>query len=142
MKNRPRPFNFFYLVWICSLAFVFVSCDPAQSILIENKTDSEATITFVFNQGHHDYKFSAPGESDTLSINLEKTGQDAVREFQFGLGTWKIQSSLDSLIAAIAVISIETVKSKEIFNDEKQIREFLESRISGSQKEVIEIRLE
>ena len=124
------------------LLLTFISCDPAQTVLITNETDADATVMIVFKKGDHNYKFVEPTMSDTLIIDLEPKGQDSQKTFQFGLGTWKIQSSLDSLIAAVDLIEIKTSKSKETFQGEKQIRTFIEERISGSRKELIEIKLE
>ena len=123
------------------LLLTFVSCDPAQTMLITNETDADATVMVVFKKGDHHYKFVEPTASDTLIIDLEPKGQDSQKIFQFGLGTWKIQSSLDSLIAAMDLIEIKTSKSKETFQGEKQIRAFIEERITGSRKELIEIKL-
>ena len=121
---------------------IFTSCDPAQTLLVSNETDAEATVTVVFNKGEHAYKFIEPTASDTLIIDLEPKGQNSEEVFQFGLGTWKIQSSIDSLIAAVNLIEIKTSKSTERYQGEQQIRAFIEDRISGSRKEVIEIKLE
>ena len=87
------------------------------------------------------YKFNENQESDTLKIELGTTENNS-KIYEFGLGTWKIQSSLDSLISVVKSIDIETTKSKEFFQGEQQIRAFFESRISGSRKEIIEIVLE
>jgi hypothetical protein len=76
-----------------------------------------------------------------LVIDLEPQGQNSQKVFQFGIGTWNIQSSIDSLIAAVDLIEIRTSKSKEIFQGEKQIRAFIEQRIRGRQKELIEIKV-
>jgi len=124
------------------LLLIFVSCDPAQTIQIVNETDAAATVMVVFKKGDHDYKFVESTESDTLIIDLEPKNQNAVWTFQFGLGTWKIQSSLDSLIAAVELIEISTSKSKETYQGDQQIRKFFEDRISGSRKEIIDIKLE
>jgi hypothetical protein len=95
----------------------------------------------VFKKGDHAYKFVGPTESDTLIIDLEPKNQDAVRTFQFGLGTWEVQSSLESLIAAVELIEIKTSKSTERFQGEQQIRTFIEDRVAGRRKELIEIEL-
>ena len=124
------------------LLLIFTSCDPAQTIRISNETDDEATVTVVFKKGDHNYKFVEPTESDTLIIDLEPKGQNSEKIFQFGLGNWKIQSSLDSLIAAVELIELSTSKSKETYRGEQQIRAFIEDRITGSRKELIEIKLE
>ena len=123
------------------LLLTFVSCDPAQTLLISNETDADATVMVVFKKGDYQYKFVEPLASDTLVIVLEPKGQDSQKRFHFGLGTWKIQSSLDSLIAAMDLIEIKTSESKETFQGEKQIRTFIKKRIKGSRKELIEIKL-
>ncbi len=124
------------------LLLTFISCDPAQTVLITNETETNASVMVVFKKGDHHYKFVEPTASDTLIIDLEPKGQNSEKIFQFGLGTWKIQSSLDSLIAAVELIEIKTSKSKETYQGEQQIRAFIEDRITGSRKELIEIKLE
>ncbi|MFT5166992.1 MAG: hypothetical protein ACI8P3_002229 [Saprospiraceae bacterium] len=123
------------------MLLTFISCDPAQTIQFANQTDDAATVMIVFKKGDHVYKFVEPTESDTLIIDLEPKGQNAVRTFHFGLGTWKIQNSVDSLIAAVELIEIKTAKSKETYQGEQQIRTFIKDRIAGSFKELIEIKL-
>jgi hypothetical protein len=126
---------------LCLFILIFTSCDPAQTIQFANQTDDTAVVMVIFKKGDHIYKFVAPTESDTLIINLEPKNQHSARTFQFGLGTWKIQSSIDSLIAAMELIEIRTSKSTERYQGEKQIRTFIEDRIAGSRKELIEIEL-
>lgn len=123
------------------LLLTFVSCDPAQTMLISNETNADATVMVVFKKGEHYYKFPEPTASDTLIIELEGEGPDAQKVFQFGLGTWEIQSSLDSLIAAMDLIEIKTSKSKQTFQGEQQIRTFIKESVSRKQKELIEIKL-
>ncbi len=123
------------------LLLVFVSCDPAQTLLISNETDADARVMVVFNKGEHRYKFVEPNASDTLIIDLEPKGQNSEEAFQFGIGTWKIQSSLDSLIAAVDLIEIKTSTSTETYQGEKQLRAFIKKRIAGSQKQLIDIKL-
>lgn len=124
------------------LLFVLIACDPGQSLRIENTTDTPASVTFVFKPGHDHYMFEEFADSDTLRIELDPTPENSFREYHFGIGTWDIQGSLDSLVAMIELIEIETKKSKEIFRGRQQIRTFLEKNISGSRKEVIDIKLE
>ena len=90
------------------MALVFVSCDPGQRIKIENTTDAPAKITFIFNKDHHYYQFEETGNPDTLTIQLDSTQNNSVKEFFFGIGTWKIQNSLDSLVAMVDLIEVET----------------------------------
>lgn len=123
------------------ITLTFASCDPAQTLLISNETNADATVMVVFNKGEHYYKFVEPSASDTLIINLEPKGQDSQKTFRFGIGTWNIQSSIDSLIAAVDLIEIKTSKSTENFQGEKQIRAFIKERIRGRQKELIEIKV-
>jgi len=131
------------LIWnlgLCLLLLTFISCDPAQTIQFTNQTESAATVMVVFKKGDHVYKFVETSESDTLIINLEPKNQNAVRTFQFGLGTWKIPSSIDSLIAAMELIEIKTANSTERYQGENQIRTFIEDRVAGNKK-LIEIEL-
>ncbi|MCR9290956.1 MAG: hypothetical protein NXI23_26605 [Bacteroidetes bacterium] len=124
------------------LSLTLFSCDPVQTIQVRNETDADATVTVVFNKGEYEYKFNELIESDTLIIELEPKDQNSVETFQFGLGTWEIQSSIDSLIAAVNLIEIKISKSTVRYRGEQQIRTFIEDRITGSRKELIEIILE
>ncbi len=142
MKIICSVLNLFKYLGFFLVLLTFISCDPAQTLKISNETDADATVMVVFKKGEHAYKFVEPTASDTLIIELEPKGQNSEEIFQFGLGTWKIQSSLDSLIAAVESIELSTSKSKETYQGEQQIRAFIEDRISGSRKEVIEIKLE
>ena len=123
------------------LLLTFFSCDPSQSLRITNETDSDAQVMFVFKKGERSYKFAESLTADTLLVELEPKGQNAIREFHFGLGTWKIQSSLDSLISALEKIQLKSSTSTQTYTGAEQIRAFIKSRISGQQKEVIDIRL-
>jgi hypothetical protein len=141
MKTNTNKFTTKRIFTLFFIALTFASCDPAQTLLISNETDADATVMVIFNKGNHYYKFVEPSASDTLVIDLEPKGGDSKRIFQFGIGTWDIQSSIDSLIVAVDLIEINTSKSKEIFQGKKQIKAFIEKRIKGRQKELIEIKL-
>lgn len=141
MKNSNNRLTLIKSAGLFLLLLTFISCDPAQTVLISNETNADATVMVVFKKGDYSYKFVEPTASDTLIIDLEPKGGNSQKVFQFGLGTWKIQSSLDSLVAAVDLIEIKTSKSKEVFQGEKQIKAFIEERISGRQKQLIEIKL-
>ena len=134
-----NPFRFFLL----GLTLViFASCDPGQNLIIENKTEKLAHVMIVFNKNTQHDMFGEGLDSDTLILALDPTNDTQRREYFFGMGTWKIQSSLDELIAMVNRIEIVTWKSKQIYQEEEQIRDFFESRITGNKKELIEIVLE
>ena len=124
------------------LVLTLSSCDPGQVLIIENKTVDKANIRFVFNKGSEYYGFGEPLDSDTLTVELDSTASNSVKLYHFGIGTWEIQSSLDSLASAVKYIELETWKSKQTYAGAAQIRNFFESRVAGRHKEVIEIRLE
>jgi hypothetical protein len=141
MKNFNNKLTLIKSAGLFLLLLTFISCDPAQTVLITNETNADAIVMVVFKKGDYSYKFVEPTASDTLIVDLEAQGANSQRIFQFGLGTWKIQSSLDSLIAAVDLIEIKTSKSTEVFQGEKQIKAFIEERISGRQKQLIEIKV-
>lgn len=129
--------------WLLFLpVFTLLACDPAQTIRIENHSAGDAEITFSFNPDNRYAGFGNSDPNEALKVVLDSTAENSVREYYFGMGTWKIQSSLDSLIAAVNSIEISTPGSTQTFTGEQQIRRFFESRISDKHKEVIEIRLE
>ncbi|MEZ4887236.1 MAG: hypothetical protein R3E32_21065 [Chitinophagales bacterium] len=121
---------------------VLTSCDPMQSIVIENKTNENASIKFVFKKGSEYLKTDEFAISDTLRVNLDATENNRVKEYDFGIGTWRVESSFDSLVLMTKRIEISTSKSKQIIEGEEAIRAFFKKRIVGSQNERIEIELE
>jgi len=122
------------------ISILFAACDPAQSIYLENRTSAPATVLFTFNAGSESYRFPEANESNTFLVSLDTTG--ASQEIYFGLGTWKIQSSLDSLVAAVASIEIKSERSSESFVGAQQVRTFFTERIPKKRKSRIEIILE
>ena len=128
---------------LISLLFLSLlcACDPGQIIRIENQTNANANIQFVFQGDDREYQFEDLAKSDTLIINLEPTGQNDTKEFHFGIGHWKIEYSMDKLVEMVASITIETATSKEIFKGKEQVRSFFEKRITGSRDEIILIDL-
>ena len=128
---------------LCILSFlIYASCDPAQSLGIINRTNSNAVITFHFKENSQQALFPEFGKSDTLLIELDTTAENSSREYFFGLGTWKVLNQLDSLISIVDFIELETGKSKQVFQGEKQIRKFFEDRITSRRQERIEIIIE
>lgn len=121
--------------------FLLVSCDPGQSIVIENQTNANANIQFVFQGEDRPYQFEDLAQGDTLTIPLAPAGQNAAKEFHFGIGHWKVQYSMDKLVEMVASITIETTTSKELFTGKEQVRSFFEKRITGSRDEIILITL-
>lgn len=120
---------------------IFSSCDPAEQLVITNKTDAEAIVTFVFQAGENPYKFSE--NSDTLVLKLDASGSPgAVQAYYFGIGTWEIPSSFEELVAAFESIELETGRGVERYQGEAQIRAFLQARIGGPMKAVIELEVE
>jgi hypothetical protein len=103
------------LIWI-AFAIFFVSCDPAQTIEIENKSNKSSTIKFFFN-GDDYYKFKGFLTKDSLVLGLD-SGKSKV--FNFGIGTWKIHNSSDSLVDRVKKIEIETEKSTQLYKTDNK----------------------
>lgn len=139
MKN-PLSINTFLLA--CLTFFLLTSCDPGQIIRIENQTNAAASIQFVFQGDERAYQFEEVSNSDTLTIRLAADEHNAVKEFHFGIGHWKVQYSMDKLVEMVASITIQTATSKAQFTGKEQIRTFFEQRITGSRDEIILIVLE
>lgn len=120
------------------LGTAFVSCDPAQTIELENKLDTDSTVKFYFTGGEH-YKFDGFLTKDSLILKLAPSEK---RVFDFGIGTWEIHNSLDSLTTHINKIVIETEKSTETFVDDHQVKLFFQDRLTDDRykaKIIIEI---
>jgi hypothetical protein len=130
------------IAYMISVLFLLplISCDPAQSIRFENTTDAPATIELIFNNDKHYYQFEDQRKGDTLNITLNP--ENPVREFHFGIGHWKVQNSLDSLVAMVESIKITTKYSTQTFKGKDQIQAFFEEKLSGRQDETIMISLQ
>jgi len=112
------------IIWI-ALVFSLSSCDPAQTLEIENKTSDSSTIKFFFT-GEDYYKFDNFLTKDSLILGLDS---GATKIFDFGIGTWEIHNSLDSLITRVDKVEIETKKSTELFESDTQVKSFFWDRL-------------
>ncbi|GEM_PF-4965952 len=121
--------------------FLLFSCDPSQIIRIENTTDAEANIEFVFKEGKRYYRFEDQIKENRLKINLASDAQNSMKEFYFRMGHWRVQNSLDSLVGMIKSIKITTKNSTQTFKGKQQLHAFFEERITGSRDEIILIDL-
>jgi hypothetical protein len=108
----------------------------------QNATSSNATVTFIFSPGEHMYKFKEDPFSDTLVVELANTPENSFWQIDFGIGTWEVQGSLDSLVAALESIRIQSLNFNETFDEKQDIRNYLEDKLVGRFKETIEIKLE
>ena len=104
---------------------MLLSCDPAQRIEIENKSNKTSIIKFFFN-GEEYYKFDNFMTKDSLILSLDSAEK---RVFFFGIGTWEIHNSLDSLVHRVEKIEISTEKSTEIFETDIQVKSFFWDRL-------------
>ena len=121
--------------------FLLFSCDPSQIIRIENNTDAEANIEFKFKEGKRYYQFEDQIKDNQLKIALAPDAQNAMKEFHFRMGHWRVQNSLDSLVGMIESIEIKTKNSTQTFTGKQQLHAFFEERITGSRDEIILIDL-
>ena len=127
------------LILLIAIGFCFASCDPAQKIEIENKTSSYATIKFFFLDNDY-HKFSSFLRKDSLVLKLA-TNEKKI--FNFGIGTWEMNNSLDSLVSKISKIEVVTEKSTELFSSKAQIKSFFSDRIVNDRyKARIKIQIE
>ncbi|NOQ71916.1 MAG: hypothetical protein GQ574_07940 [Crocinitomix sp.] len=113
------------LIVLLVLGIALVSCDPAQTIEIENKADSKSSIKFFFN-GDEYHKFEGFLTKDSLILDLDSSEK---KIFHFGIGTWEMNNSLDSLIARVKKVEIETAKSTETFDTEARVKSFFWDRL-------------
>ncbi len=107
------------------IGFSLVSCDPAQTIEIENSSKDFSTIKFFFT-GNEYYKFDNFITKDSLIINLDSA---ETRVFDFGIGTWEIHNSLDTLVNRVERIEVVTKKSTELFESKDQVKSFFWDRL-------------
>jgi hypothetical protein len=109
-----------------------------QTIEIENKLLSESTIKFYFS-GADFYEFDEFLTKDSLILNLASHENKA---YHFGIGTWEINNSIDSLISRVDKVEIVTENSTERFAGKYQISTFFRTRLDDSNKAgiIIEIK--
>ena len=113
------------LIILMILGVTIASCDPARTIEIENKTNNSSTIKFFFNGDDYN-RFDDFLKKDSLILALS-SGE--IVNFHFGIGTWEIHNSLDSLIARVDKIEIITEKSTELFENDTQVESFFWDRL-------------
>ena len=94
-------------------------------IELENNSDDTSIIKFYFTGGSY-YKIDGFQTSDSLILTLKP---HEIKTYNCGIGTWEINNSLDSLVAHVKKIEIETSKSTTYFNGNTQIHSFFKDRI-------------
>lgn len=107
------------------ISFLLVSCDPAQTIELNSQLESNSLVKFYFN-GHKHFKFDEFVTEDSLILEL---GPNKNKVFDFGIGTWEIHHSLDTLTSCIDKIEITSEKSTQLFVTTSQVRSFFEDRL-------------
>ncbi|MBK8555997.1 MAG: hypothetical protein IPL65_09650 [Lewinellaceae bacterium] len=130
-----------FLLLPCLSILLLYACDPAQNLLVVNKSNADASITFILNPNSQRYRFPEIQNTDTLTIQLDTSRANSEWRTNFGIGTWKIQSSFDSLVNLVTRIEIRTPHTQKAYNTPAEIHTFFENRITGSRKETIEIEL-
>jgi len=113
------------LIIFMVIGFSLTSCDPAQTVEIENKSHDVSTIKFFFT-GDGYYQFNNFLTKDSLVLRLD-SGQ--TKDFHFGIGTWEINNSLDSLVSRVERIEIHTKKSTELLESKTQVKSFFLDRL-------------
>lgn len=101
------------------------SCDPAQTIEIENKSQSSSTIKFYFKRNDFN-QFNSFIKDDSLILTLAPNKK---KKYNFGIGTWEMNNSLDSLVSRVDRIEIISEKSTIYFTGKSQIKTFFRDRI-------------
>jgi len=135
-----------YLKIITWLLFVFsmlllVSCDPGQIIRIENTSGAAASIEFVFKKGKEYYEFEDLRNGEVLFLQLSPGAPDSVKDFHFGIGHWKVQGSLDSLVAMVESVEIKSASATITYSGNEQVQTFFEDRIEGRMDQMILISI-
>lgn len=136
-------------VILCFFVFIFnSSCDPGQSLIIINESDSDLTIQFV-EKGHcsnsikynvnRDYKESI---NDTTVIKLGVEETNKIDTIHFGLGTWEVHNRIDSLLLYLERIRITKKDDIITISDRHQLESLFRRNLIGKFKESIIIRIE
>jgi len=116
------------ILMIIAVIFILISCDPAQELEFQNTSPDVAGIKFYFKPGkirQYD-KFYDFMSEDSLVIYL-KPGEKKI--YNFGIGTWEVYHSLDTLGSHIKEIKLETKASTVIIKGENQIKTFLSKNL-------------
>lgn len=142
MERNVHPISRQTLLLASIVALLLTSCDPGQSLRIENRTNAEATMEIIFSDANGYYDLDENSDSNTLLIKMDTSRAHSFQEYHFGIGTWEINHAIDTLAASIESIEITTWKSTTLYKGRPQIVNFFESRLTGRQKESIEIILE
>ncbi len=136
MKNFPSLFALLAL-----LGLTLASCDPAHTLVIENKTKGPVEVSFRFQAGEHYYNFSEDSARESYHVMLNAAPPVSMHEIHLGLGTWEVTGVLDSLVAAIDHLEIVSDSSQRIIKGEAQLKPFFQSRISPQNKGIILIEV-
>jgi len=114
-----------YLLFSSIIILFLTSCDPLQTIEFENKSDHLTTAKFFF-QGKIASKFYGFQNNDSLTIVLEP---EEKKVFNFGIGSWEINNTFDTLVSKIKKIEIINEYSTKSYSNKYQITNFLEKHI-------------
>lgn len=142
MKLHQPIYTVFFLAIASVICLTLSSCDPGQAIIIKNESGGNAQMTLVLKPGPKSYMFEEFSESDTIHIALDTTAANSQKHYDFGIGHWEVMGAMDSLVATVKQIDIQTPSTNKSYSTPQEIKAFFEERIKGRMKEQIVVVLE
>ena len=128
------------VIFIFSVVFIFMSCDPARRINMKNNTGADAEITWVIKEDslHSSPFFITASKEQKFELKADSPGNAIY--MSAGVGTWtpkylrEIVNDLDTVIIRWNDKELKLSSEEEIFG-------FLLPRRKGVGKDKIEILL-
>ena len=119
--------TFYRLFILLFFSFLFVSCDPAQSMHFINKTDFDAKVKIVLNPKFENYKLKEISKNDSIVFYIK---EKETANIYFGMGTWD-GNEVEVVANSIKNLSIETSEIVTIYKSKESIVKFFEKGKEG-----------
>ncbi|MFB9077198.1 hypothetical protein ACFFLS_02840 [Flavobacterium procerum] len=107
------------------LAFLFTSCDPAQSLFFVNKEKGNAKVKLILNSKVINEELDKIKTGDSIVFHLKPAGtEESDVQIYFGMGTWR-DSEIIEVAKSIKSIEIENDDNLIVYKSEKTITKLL-----------------
>ena len=119
-----------------SLLLIFItlmlcSCDPALYMTIENTTNHEVAIEFMFEEPNSFWPKQAKDGDYIYQVKLKTELCCRQKELSFGIGDWMTEDNLKSLTTGLSAIKI-IGSSTYLIEEDDAIRQFFEAGITNN----------
>ncbi|WP_298901487.1 hypothetical protein [uncultured Psychroserpens sp.] len=119
--------HLFRSVMVVLIFVLLSSCDPPHNIFLINTTESEAKISFHFNETFENRLLKDDVTGDSLIVYLKP---NETYDMDFGIGTWS-DDEVNTLVKSIRSLEIETIDTKSIYKTEKAMRSLFVNNRTG-----------